>query len=251
MIIYILLFIFLYLFYLLNRTYENMTNNYDILHLVLYSDDDYYHKMYELTREYYKKFNNVKTIYYKFSPSIDNDYKLENDILLIKGKESYVPGVLDKTIKAIKYFSHNNFNYLVRSNISSIINFDLINFDNVSYGGGWLLTVQHYDPPSGLYDERYWGTQYFQGTFIVFNKKLLLDILHNIHFIQMDLIDDVAFGVLIKEHYSNISPKTIPGFVLVNNVNDLIFNTTTCYRNKNNNRYNDVNNMEFIINAIK
>ena len=38
MIIYILLFIFLYLFYLLNRTYENMTNNYDILHLVLYSD---------------------------------------------------------------------------------------------------------------------------------------------------------------------------------------------------------------------
>ena len=95
MIIYILLFIFLSIY--LIKTYENMTNNYDILHLVLYSDEDYYNKMYEITRKYYKKFNNVKTIYYKFSSSIEDNYKLEDDILLIKGNESYIPGVLDKT----------------------------------------------------------------------------------------------------------------------------------------------------------
>jgi len=250
MIIYILLFIFLYLFYKYNKTFENMTNNYDILHLVLYSDKDYYNKMYEITRKYYKKFNNIKTIYYKFSSSIEDDYKLEDDILLIKGNETFVPGILDKTIKAFQYFANEKFNYLVRSNISSIINFDLINFDNVSYGGGVLVTLQHYDPPSGIYDERYWGTQYFQGTFIIFSKKLLLNILHNIHFMHMDIVDDVAFGILINSHYSHISPKTIPGYIEVN-INDLNFNTTTCYRNKSINRYDDIKNMAAIIAAIK
>jgi hypothetical protein len=244
MIIYILLFIFLSIY--LIKTYENMTNNYDILHLVLYSDEDYYNKMYEITRKYYKKFNNVKTIYYKFSSSIEDDYKLEDDILLIKGNESYIPGVLDKTIKAFEFFKNYKFDYLVRSNISSIINFDLIDFTNVSYGGGNYIKSDWMYP-----NEKYYNTPYFQGTFIVFNKKLLLDMLNNIDFIEKYIIDDLAFGVLIKYHLPYTNIKIIQGFIEVNNINDLNFNTTTCYRNKNNNRYDDVKNMEFIIASIK
>ena len=75
----------------------------NILNLVLYSDDIHYTQMYEITRKYYSTFPYVNTIYYKFSSEITDDYLLQGDILLIKGTETLVPGVLDKTIKAFKF----------------------------------------------------------------------------------------------------------------------------------------------------
>lgn len=250
MLIYILLFIIIIL-YIFNRTYENISNKYNILHLVLYSDEEYYNKMYEITRNFYKNFNNVKTVYYKFSSSIDNDYKLIDDILLIKGDDTYVPGILDKTIKAFKYFENYNFDYIVRSNISSIINFNLVNFDDIEYGGGNYMILNWYDQKSGINDDKYMNIPFFQGTFIIFNKKIFNKIMNNIHFIDMNIIDDVAFGVLIQNYIKNITLKTIPGFTIIYNVNDLDFNTITCYRNKSEDRNNDIKNMEFIVNSIK
>ena len=256
MIIYLLL-LLLFIIFIFTKKYEkkyenmiNISNKYNILHLVLYSDDEYYNKMYEITRKFYKKFNNIKTIYYKFSPSINNDYELNDDILLIKGNESYIPGILDKTMKAFKYFENDNFDYIVRSNISSIINFNLINFDNIDYGGGYYLTLNWIDPNSGIDDDKYFGTEYFSGTFILFSKKLFRNILKNSHFINFNIIDDVAIGLLIHQHFNDIITKIIPGFIIVDNINNLDFNTITCYRNRSNDRNIDIKNMEFIINKL-
>jgi hypothetical protein len=253
MIFYIILCI-LFLLYIYNKNYEyiiNISNKYNILHLVLYSDDEYYNKMYEITSKFYKKFNNVKTIYYKFSSTIENNYELFDDILLIKGNDTFVPGILDKTIKTFKYFENYNFDYIVRSNISSIINFNLINFDNINYGGGNYMTLSNLDPYSGIDDNKYYGIKFFQGTFIIFSKKMFKNIMNNIHFIDMNIIDDVAFGLLIQDHFLNIIPTIIPNFTIVYNLNNLDFNTITCYRNKSEDRNNDIKNMEFIVNSIK
>jgi len=98
-----------------------------ILHLVLYSDNtDYYKKMYKLTSEYYKIFSDrIDTYYYKFDNSITEEFLLVDNILNIKGSESYIPGILNKTIKAFKYFAPkiDEYDYILRSNISSVINF--------------------------------------------------------------------------------------------------------------------------------
>ena len=70
-----------------------------------------------ITRKYYSKFSNVKTIYYKFNEDLINEYDLKDDILIIQGKESFIPGILDKTIKAFQYIVDNyTFDYVIRSN---------------------------------------------------------------------------------------------------------------------------------------
>lgn len=58
-----------------------------VLHLVLYSKDlnDIYEDMYQTTRSYYHSFIHVKTVYYTFSSTIEDDYILIDDILYIKG----------------------------------------------------------------------------------------------------------------------------------------------------------------------
>lgn len=97
MIYLIFLLIIIFIFF---NIIKKFTNNIKILHLVLYSDDIYYNQMYDITSKYYSKFKNVKTVYYKFS----NQTLLNNDILTIEGTETYLPGILDKTIKAFNYF---------------------------------------------------------------------------------------------------------------------------------------------------
>ena len=78
-----------------------------ILHLVLYSKEEYYDKMKELTSNFYKLYNkNVDTYYYYFDENIKDNYELIENNLKIKGKESWIPGILDKTIKAFKYFEN-------------------------------------------------------------------------------------------------------------------------------------------------
>ena len=96
------------------------------VNLVLYSEDREYDKMKEITEVYYDKFENVKTIYYKFDDKINDEYKMEGNLLKIKGKETYVPGILEKTIKSMEYVANDQYDYLVRSNISTIVNFKLL-----------------------------------------------------------------------------------------------------------------------------
>ena len=84
-------------------SFEPFTNDISIINLVLYSNDNEYEKMYDLTKKYYSKFTNVKTIYYSFDENIIHEYELNDDILRIKGKETYIPGILEKTINAFKY----------------------------------------------------------------------------------------------------------------------------------------------------
>ena len=63
-----------------------------------------------------------------FSDKINEDYCLDGDMLLIKGVETFIPGILDKTVKAFKFFEnkYEEYDYITRTNISKIVNFDLL-----------------------------------------------------------------------------------------------------------------------------
>ena len=215
---YIILFVIIVVIILLLiniKPLKPFNNNIFIINLVLYSDNNEYNEMYKLTRTFYKKFNNVKTIYYKFNENIINDYELVDDILNIKGTETYVPGILDKTIKAFEYVYNNyNFEYVVRSNISTIINFDLfINYlinNPIEYGGGGRYVLQGIDIPAGITDTTYFGTEYASGTSIVISKKILNDFIINKNKFNYDIVDDVAFGLIIDKHLKYINKKYFP-----------------------------------------
>ena len=219
--------------------------------------------MYNITSKYYNKFNNnlCKTFYYKFSNDIKDDYVLENNILLIKGNETYLPGILDKTIKAFSYFKDYKYDYLVRSNISTIINLDLLinqlNKNNIDYGGGTVLYIDEYylDPSSGINDNRYVNTFYASGTSIVLSKNLVNQILLKKEFIDYNVIDDVAIGFLIKNYFSDIYLKLYnfnEKFISINddNINNFDISKIIFYRNRNITRDIDIKNIDYITSIL-
>jgi len=264
LIILIIIFLKLYLFYTYyiknkqnSEYYKNNLsfNKIKIIHLVLYSDDKYYNQMYNITSKYYKKFTNVKTIYYKFYDKTE----LIDNILTIKGYESYIPGILDKTIKAFDYIKDYEFDYIVRSNISTIINFELLinNLNNnIDYAGGVNLYINdsYRDIYNGIIDDRYKNTYYGSGTSIILSKKIFTHILTNKQYIDYNVIDDVSIGFLIKKILPdiilyNFSDKFL-SFNDINIKNNIVTNEIIFYRNRNITRDIDIENMSYIIKIL-
>lgn len=241
---------------------ESFTNNISFVNLVLYSNDKEYDKMYELTSKYYSKFSNVKTIYYKFDENIVNDYELRKNILHIKGKETYIPGILDKTIKAFQYIidNHSHFDYVIRSNISTIVDFHLLTTylqeTPIQFGGGLKNGIRgdknHPDLENLIFAS---------GTSIILSNATLKDLLNKKHHIRNDLIDDVSIGVLMRDHLQNIEQHYIPEnrFIFISDENgesskilDIIKDKSYIfYRNRQPNRKTDIKQMEIIIEYLQ
>ena len=217
--LYLVIAIFVYFSLLFfSKKRENYTNspNIRILNLVLFSHSDEYDAMYKLTSPYYKK-HNIDTLYYTFSDTTE----VVDDILYIKGTETKVPGILDKTIKAFEYIQPylDKYDYVVRSNISTIINFDLLKEQlmktPIEYGGGLAFNLQWLHPESGVIDKTHWNKKFASGTSIILSNSLVKRILDNKQYIQYDLIDDVAIGVLIHDYLSDIEVTDFSKYFIV------------------------------------
>lgn len=227
-----------------------------ILNLVLYSHNKEYDMMYSITREFYKKYSNVTTIYYLFSPTITDDYMLVGDILYIKGNESYVPGILDKTVKAFKYASlyYSDYDFIIRTNISTIVNFDILSNklnNTITYGASNILHINkgYRDPAGGIVNDKYAGTSYASGTGIIFSKDFFNDFMKVIDNIDYGVIDDVAIGFLIHTYFPNIKITNFQDYITyVEEVTNLDYDKIIFYRNRSStDRSKDVINMKKIV----
>lgn len=227
----------------------------NILHLVLFSNSYEYDLMYNITSKFYKKIKNVKTIYYTFSDKIDKDYMLKDDILYIYGVEVNLLTILDKTIKAFMYFENklSNYKYIVRSNISTIVNFyllyDFLHRYNYHYIGAKLDNLMWLDYKSGIYDDKYFNTNYYIGYCIIFSSKMIKILIKNKNLLDYSVVDDVSFGIFIKKYYNNLILEDIFKDKLLILDDKTVINENKkyyFYRNKSLNRLNDVINMDKI-----
>jgi len=240
-----------------NGSIENFENKTKIINLVLYSNDNEYDKMYYLTKQYYRNFENVKTIYYTFNENILDEYELKDDILNIKGNETYIPGILDKTIKAFEYIKNNfDYDYVVRSNISTIVDFDLLTKylqdTPIEYGGGLNMNINNGDE-----NEDIKNIPYASGTSIILSESVLKKFLNKKQYIRRDLIDDVAIGVLMNNYLPNINQQYISEnrFIFISDENgnaskiieSIKDKNYIFYRNRQPNRKTDIKQMEVII----
>jgi hypothetical protein len=213
--------------------------------------------MYDITKKYYSKFSNVKTIYYRFDENIIKEYELKDNILLIRGKETYIPGILDKTVSAFQYIdNHYEFNYVIRSNISTIIDFDLLTEylqkTSIQYGGGLKNIISGDKNHPDLEN-----LAYASGTSIIFSKSVLKEFLNKKQHIRNDLIDDVSIGLLMRDYLPNIRQHYIPEnrFIFIpdekgdhSKITNIIKNKSYIfYRNRQPDRKIDVKQMETII----
>ena len=222
------------------------------VNLVLYSEDKDYNQMKEITEKYYKKFENVTTIYYKFDKDMVEKYRMDGNVLKIKGTESYLPGILDKTVKAMEYVLEKNYgcDYLVRSNISTIVDFGLLDKElrknPIEYGGGLINELKMIDKSGGIVDDTYFGLKYASGTAIVFSKNTLEQVMAKRDKINYKLIDDVAIGLLMRDEI-NKPAEQVGSFLIVSESNMPDEKPYVFYRNRSSNRATDVKNMRRIV----
>jgi hypothetical protein len=232
-----------------------------ILNLILYSKDHIYDEMYTVLSKFYKRYPFVDSIFYVFDDSINTEYEYKNDLLKIKGKESLLPGVLDKTIKAFlwvhKNLSIHNYQYIVRSNISTIIEFSkfkkIIDENPFDYGSFLLLTLNWVDEYYGIVDKKYFGTKFASGTNIIFTTDIFLYIINNPNKLDYSIADDVAIGVLLQDVpnivYSNFNIEHY--YTFITEINKYIdFNNYFVFRNRTINRSADVERMKYIVSEL-
>lgn len=227
-----------------------------VLNLVLFSHNSAYDKMYSLTRSYYEKIPNLTTIYYIFNPDIQSDYLLENDILHIKGKETYVPGILTKTIRAFEYaLTMGDFDYIVRTNISTVVNFSrLMEYleKNPANHAGMRNRLEGTDKKAGIIDSRYFNTEYASGTCIIYTKDLLQKIITSKDKLDYSIIDDVALGLLVKSLGEKIvCIRNFYGIIKDRNTLEKIAKDFIIFRNRSANRRTDVTNIQNLIQALE
>jgi hypothetical protein len=235
-----------------------------ILNLVLYSSDNggAYDKMKTTTENFYKKFANVKTVYYRYAPDLDKDIELRDNVLYVKGDESYIPGILQKTLETFEFFRNDldKYDYVVRSNVSTIIRFDILSDDlkknPVDYGCAVCWGADKVEGHEKL-DHNY---VFSSGTSIILSSKTVKHIINNKDQIDKTIIDDVSIGKFISEKMPELKMKPVlrsvenNGFNFVPNYNsdedklhDLIKNNKIIFfRNNNDDRELDAKQMGII-----
>jgi hypothetical protein len=227
-----------------------------ILNLILYNNNGAYNGMRQVLRKYLSHTDN-KFFFYCFDENITENYVIDGDMILIKGKETFIPGIFLKTVKAIEIVLQYEFDYLLRSNISTIV--DHINLNNylsstdIKYGGSGIITLNWLDPPYGIRDHRYRGTKYAHGTGIILSRAMAQMMIDNKDKLNYDVIDDVSIGLFFGSH--GIQPQGLSkGYLYCHNINYYTPNVVF-YRNKRRNREDDVKVMknitETLINNLK
>ena len=210
-----------------------------ILNLVLYNHSvPHERQMYEILSKFYKTFPHVKTVFYTYDSTLETDCKELGDILFFRGKESLVPGVLDKTLLAFNHFDLSQYDYVIRPNISTVVHLDkyvdLLTPD-MKYAGTHIASIAWIDKKSGV-GLKHQGIKYVQGTCLTFSSSFLVKIIANPNIIDRKLVDDVSIGKLaahFAEHpVYNVNQETNP------NIKAIV------YRNKHKNRQIDVRNMQ-------
>ena len=258
----------IYVIYVMFReTYETYGEKIKFLNLVLFSPGKEYEQMYELTRRFYLQFSNVDTIYYVYDENIDSEYNYdqEKNLLRIRGKETYLPGILEKTIKTFHFVPTlgKQYDYIIRSNISTLVDFnklsDVLTTTKIHYGGGLTMTLskEWRDPNCGIHDDRYQGVTYASGTCMMFSNELFQKMLSMTDRIDYNVIDDVSIGQFIMKEFPDYTLKGFESlFCSTDWVRDEkgleeLSKKYVFFRNRHTDRREDIKKMDYLVNKIK
>jgi len=219
-----------------------------ILNLILYSPE--YEKMYKIL-SMFLKLKEIPHFFYCYDNTIDSSYLIKDDIFYIKGNETFLPGILEKTLYIFNYFKDQEYDYIVRSNISTLINFDFLSNslqeNPIDYGGPlYYMGAPFINPSSGITEEflKEYGdvSSFCSGICIILSRNAINCILDNKkEALSYNVIDDVALGITINKYLKNGIKRKVNGDV---SWQDSKYSPNfMVYRNKSSNRDIDIENM--------
>ncbi len=233
-----------------------------VLHLVLYSPAPYYDVMINVTREWYKQFEqHVDTWYYFCDPLVNEPtFDAETRMFKLPGSETYIPGILNKTIAAIEYFFITNkkgYDFLVRSNASTVINFptllslieNVITNRSLFFGSTlcWELDSAHNIAPN---------IRLAHGTCMLFHPFAIDFLLQRKELLIQNAEDDVAISLLFtqtKDEHKNVFVPRQLGLQFMGLNLNYNLSTISAFRNHhlNSDRLLDVANVTRTTNALQ
>jgi hypothetical protein len=163
-----------------------------IIVLIIASDTYYYNNMKEVWKTYMNIHPNFKTFFICNNPDISEDIIVEEKTIYVKDYESYIPGILNKTISSFEYCLNNfEFDYIYRTNLSSFIDFykayNYLEKNQFDYGGCGIG-----------FDEQ---TYFASGCGFILSKKGIKTLLDNKNLLNYNIFDDVAIGELLTRYY--------------------------------------------------
>jgi hypothetical protein len=219
----------------------------NIIILILYSNDEYgvYTRMKDIQESYWTKIG-LKHYFYCFCENIDSD-TIQGNMIYLKGTETILPGILDKTLRTFTFFNDSTYDYIVRTNISTIVNYNMLyaylEQNSIDYGGFKAFTgvMGPYNTDINL-GIKYYNLVYFEGSALILSKNAITTILsQRDKLIDENQMDDVSIGVALpyqRAFIDKISDKGVYEDGII------------CYRNKSNNRITDINNMQKIVHDL-
>ena len=180
--------------------------------LFIYSDDTIYNSMLQIQQKYVHNFNNVDSYFIKMNNSQNDDIIINDDIISIKGNETLF-NILYKTIKSFELLFENNYDFFVRSNISTIIDINQL-LDTLEhlpktnyYGGANIINLQWVG--GGIVDNTYFGLNFTTGIGIILSNDIVHNFISNKDKIDYSIVDDVSISIYL---HKNI-PESIDNFI--------------------------------------
>lgn len=100
-----------------------------ILFLIISSHDCLAKKLIKFqdkNHSYFKKKEHTIDYYYLFNSPDYKDYYIDKSTnsLYFNGIENYKPGIFDKTMKALNFFKNSDYDFIIRTNLSTIYLFE-------------------------------------------------------------------------------------------------------------------------------
>lgn len=169
--------------------------------LIIDSDFPHYEN-YNRCREVWKRYmntdTNIQCFFIRFEPNLLEDILIHNDTLYFKGNESFYPGILDKTIRAMKYCCENyNFDFLVRTNLSSFWVFENYN--------KYISTLGKEKVANGIIGNCEYGS-FMSGCGFILSKDVVEFMCNNMVIKDLpNVYDDVAIGVFLNKNNITLS----------------------------------------------
>lgn len=168
-----------------------MSHHYKFIFLIIdsFTHDAYNHNR-KIMRKYMNTHSDIKAFFIYFNNTQTEDIVVENDTMTMKGADSFVPGVLEKSLCAMEYICRNySFDYIIRSNMSSLWDYN------------HLLT--HYESlPStrcvSAYTGMHEGIEFPSGSGFILSRDVAELCVANKPDFDPSLPDDVSFGKFFR-----------------------------------------------------
>lgn len=226
-------------------------NKYDVIFLVIASCNYHYNLMKSVMKQYMNKYDNIRTFFmYGKHSNYNEDAEDENDLYFENVEESLRPGILDKTVEAMKYVNqHYEYKYLMRTNLSSFFVLDRF----LKY----IQTLPQEKCFVGINGE-YYGQTFISGAGYLMTRDVVDYFVSNRHLMNAKLPDDVASGIIVSKKFKVMEPKVKWRYDIDHDNNILLENIKQLpddeeyfhFRLKNNkerrNRQKDVKNMKYL-----